>query len=148
MNKSLLTILLLLVQGVSLPTLAPLPTVIPDSGSTTQQEQAIELPEAAPADRENGSNSWLPFVAALLIFLLAVTGMSIGVLVRNRELKGSCGGLASMTGQDGHSACDLCAIPRDQCREPEVRARLAANSEGGALPKGEVLAENERSGAD
>ena len=61
--------------------------------------------------------------------------MSIGVLVRNRELKGSCGGIAAMAGQDGHSACDLCAIPKDQCREPEVRARLAEQATDAATSR-------------
>jgi thiamine biosynthesis lipoprotein len=84
-----------------------------------------DTPLEAAEKELTAEGSWLPFVAALVIFLLAVTGMSIGVLLKNRELKGSCGGLASMPGQDGKSICELCTIPKDQCSKPEVRARLA-----------------------
>lgn len=80
------------------------------------------------ATDKSPSGQWIPFVAALAIFLLAVTGMAIGVLAKNRELKGSCGGLASMAGQGGKSICELCTIPKDQCTNPEVRESLARES--------------------
>lgn len=79
---------------------------------------------AKPASHEPDSGQWIPFVAALAVFLLAVTGMAIGVLAKNRGLKGSCGGLASMHGQDGKSICELCTIPTDQCTNPDVREKL------------------------
>ena len=77
---------------------------------------------SAPPEAAGGQ--WIPFVAALAVFLLAVTGMAVGVLAKNRELKGSCGGLSSMPGQDGKSICDLCTIPKDQCTNPEVLERM------------------------
>lgn len=77
-----------------------------------------------PASHDATAGQWIPFVAALAIFLLAVTGMAVGVLAKNRELKGSCGGLSSMLGQDGKSICDLCTIPKDQCTNPEMLEKL------------------------
>ena len=72
---------------------------------------------------------WVPFVAAAALFLLAIIGMAIGVLVRNRELKGSCGGLSAMAGAEGQSVCDLCSVPKDECVNAEVREKLAAQAE-------------------
>ena len=77
-----------------------------------------------PASNDAVGGQWIPFVAALAIFLLAVTGMAVGVLAKNRELKGSCGGLSSMPGQDGKSICELCTIPKDQCENPEMLEKL------------------------
>jgi len=77
-----------------------------------------------PVTQDAAGGRWIPFVAALAIFLLAVTGMAVGVLAKNRELKGSCGGLSSMPGQDGKSICELCTIPKDQCTNPEMLEKL------------------------
>ncbi|MDA1231029.1 MAG: FAD:protein FMN transferase [Planctomycetota bacterium] len=79
---------------------------------------------AKPASSEPSGGQWIPFVAALVVFLLAVTGMAIGVLAKKPALKGSCGGLASLHGQDGKSICELCTIPKDQCTNPDVREKL------------------------
>jgi thiamine biosynthesis lipoprotein len=83
-----------------------------------------ESKPGTPASQDSAVAQWIPFVAALAIFLLAVTGMAVGVLVKNRELKGSCGGLSSMPGQDGKSICDLCTIPKDQCTNQEMLEKL------------------------
>lgn len=83
-----------------------------------------------PVTQDAVGGQWIPFVAALAIFLLAVTGMAIGVLAKNRELKGSCGGLSSMLGQDGKSICELCTIPKDQCTNPEVLERMKNAADG------------------
>ncbi|MCL4109628.1 UNVERIFIED_CONTAM: hypothetical protein GTU68_061885 [Idotea baltica] len=55
------------------------------------------------------------FIIAAVVFLLAVTGMAIGVIVSNRRLKGSCGGLSSMKNGETKPMCDLCSIPPEQC---------------------------------
>lgn len=44
-----------------------------------------------------------PFLAALCVFGLAITGLAIGVIVSNRRLKGSCGGIGD------EQACTLCS---------------------------------------
>lgn len=46
------------------------------------------------------------------VFVVAFAGMAVGVIISDRRIKGSCGGIASMMG--GESACDLCAM-KDKC---------------------------------
>ena len=44
-------------------------------------------------------------IIAFLIIALAFAGLSIGLILRNQPIKGSCGGMANL--QDG-SACEIC----------------------------------------
>ena len=46
---------------------------------------------------------WLTFLLAGGIFAVALTGMAIGVILSNRRLKGSCGGLANMKDAQGNT---------------------------------------------
>ncbi|MEP3479239.1 MAG: FAD:protein FMN transferase [Fuerstiella sp.] len=101
------------------------------SDSTVSSQQPVNPSQANP-DKEQRSLIWVPFVAAAVIFLLAVGAMSLGTMIQNRQIKGSCGGLASMPGHDGTSACDMCSIPRDQCSNSEVRERIKAMADESA----------------
>ena len=58
---------------------------------------------------------WLTFLLAGGIFAVALTGMAIGVIVSNRRLKGSCGGLANMKDAQGNTICDGCTNPSPEC---------------------------------
>ena len=50
------------------------------------------------------------FLASLVIFAIAIIGMAIGVIVKKRCLKGTCGGLAYLQQkQDGHIECATCS---------------------------------------
>jgi hypothetical protein len=49
-------------------------------------------------------------------FLIAFLGMAIGVIVANKRIQGSCGGIGSIMGK---SACDVCAL-KDKCKETGV----------------------------
>lgn len=60
-------------------------------------------------------------LAAVGIFALAIAGMAVGVIFSNRAIKGSCGGLANMPGQDGKSICELCTVPAEECRDEAMR---------------------------
>ncbi len=75
-----------------------------------------------PTDSANEAN---PIVATVLaavgIFALAIAGMAVGVIFSNRTIKGSCGGLANMPGQDGKSICELCTVPAEECRDEAMR---------------------------
>lgn len=52
------------------------------------------------------------FALTFVVLLLVVVGMALGVILRNRPLTGSCGGLA----MDGScSACGREAIDREGC---------------------------------
>ena len=46
------------------------------------------------------------FFISFAVFLLVMIGMAVGVIVSNRAIKGSCGGLNDIDGLKG--ACDIC----------------------------------------
>ena len=50
----------------------------------------------------------------IIIFSLAIVCMAIGVILNNKPLAGSCGGL----NQDGN--CSLCGGDKDHCENSEV----------------------------
>ncbi len=93
---------------------------------TSQQPPAV--PEKN-APKPSSAAPWFPFVAAAAIFIIAVAGMAIGTIVQNKQLKGSCGGLAAMPGSDGKSICELCTIPKDECTNAEIREKMQAASQ-------------------
>ncbi|MEB8430795.1 (Na+)-NQR maturation NqrM [Cocleimonas sp. KMM 6892] len=45
------------------------------------------------------------FLFTFMVLLLAFLGMAAGVLLNNRELKGSCGGLSNIPGVKGDCSC-------------------------------------------
>jgi uncharacterized protein len=52
------------------------------------------------------------FLITLGAMLLTIGGMAIGVIFSNKRLKGSCGGLNKVLGED----CDFCE-KKDQCSD-------------------------------
>lgn len=59
----------------------------------------------------------------VVIFAVALAGMAIGVILSNRRIKGSCGGLANMRDSEGNTLCDACSNPSPECRgEPLEQA--------------------------
>jgi thiamine biosynthesis lipoprotein len=60
-------------------------------------------------------------LAAIGVFALAIAGMAVGVIFSNRAIKGSCGGLANMPGEDGKSICEVCTVPAEECRDEAMR---------------------------
>ncbi len=65
------------------------------------------------------------FLLTLVVFVVALIGMAIGVLVSNRRIKGSCGGLAGFKDSDGNSICDACTNPAPECRGERAREGVA-----------------------
>lgn len=54
------------------------------------------------------------------VFAIALVGMAIGVIVSNRQIKGSCGGLNNFRDSAGNPICDACSDPSPTCsRIPE-----------------------------
>jgi len=53
---------------------------------------------------------------------LVMAAMAIGVIVSNREIKGSCGGLNDIDGLAG--ACDICEV-KEQCKRRKKMRRKA-----------------------
>ena len=59
------------------------------------------------------------------LFGLAMAGMSVGVILSNRELTGSCGGAARLE-EDGVSACGACGKKAaDMCPSDAELVRIA-----------------------
>jgi len=52
------------------------------------------------------------FIATLIVLSIFITLMSLGVILSNKPLKGSCGGLGKATGEN----CELCG-KKDECKE-------------------------------
>lgn len=75
------------------------------------------FPQApAMADQEGPLNNLLPvFLGTLVVFVLAVVGLLSGVLLNNKPLRGSCGGMSAATGESG--SCGLCGGQTADCEE-------------------------------
>ncbi|MEO1529740.1 MAG: FAD:protein FMN transferase [Planctomycetota bacterium] len=61
---------------------------------------------------------WLPLAGlSFAAFVILLVAMGIGVLLRNKPISGSCGGIASKTAEDGSTSCSLCSNPSNACKE-------------------------------
>jgi hypothetical protein len=56
------------------------------------------------------------FLISTLVFGLALLGMALGVLLSNRRIKGSCGGLAGLRDEQGNPMCEACSSPSPTCQ--------------------------------
>ncbi len=57
---------------------------------------------------------------SFLILLFLVAAMAIGVILANKPIKGSCGGMSAL-GID--TACDICGGDRKKCEEENSNGR-------------------------
>ncbi|MEN0109442.1 MAG: (Na+)-NQR maturation NqrM [Planctomycetota bacterium] len=55
------------------------------------------------------------FLIAAGVFAVALAGMAVGVIVSNRRIKGSCGGLNNFRDSVGNPICDACTKPSPEC---------------------------------
>jgi len=62
------------------------------------------------------------FIITFFAFTLAMFAMAVGVIIKNRAIKGSCGGLNDIDGLDG--ACDICEV-KEQCKRRREMQRQA-----------------------
>lgn len=63
----------------------------------------------------------------LLLLLLIFAGMAVGLLFGRGPIKGSCGGIAALTGE---RQCELCGGDRVRCEEINA-APAPGTGEGG-----------------
>ena len=61
------------------------------------------------------------FLLTFVVLLLAFLGRAAGVLLNNRELKGSCGGLSNIPGIKGDCSC------ANPCEKRKARMAQEAN---------------------
>ncbi|MFN3252908.1 (Na+)-NQR maturation NqrM [Roseibium album] len=68
------------------------------------------------------------FLIAFALLLLVVTGMSLGVILMGKTIKGSCGGLNAISGADKCVVCHKDVDPdsplRDKLQCPRARKML------------------------
>lgn len=69
----------------------------------------------------------LTLLLAFCLLFLVMTGMAIGVLVKGRPIKGSCGGISAL---GMGTACDICGGDPADCEKsdknpPDVRDESA-----------------------
>ncbi|MEO0369368.1 MAG: (Na+)-NQR maturation NqrM [Pseudomonadota bacterium] len=58
-------------------------------------------------------------VLAFFIFALVMVAMAVGVLLSDRSIKGSCGGLNDIDGLSG--SCDICEL-KSKCQRRKQAA--------------------------
>jgi len=80
----------------------------------------LQTSRGAAADTELGYFGAI--MISLVVFAVALCAMAAGVIINNRRLKGSCGGLAGFTDEKGRSICDACTTPSPECRGIEAAA--------------------------
>lgn len=50
------------------------------------------------------------------VFFIAFCGLAVGVIISDRAVKGSCGGISALMGK---TSCEICAL-KDQCEDSGV----------------------------
>ncbi|MBX3438354.1 MAG: FAD:protein FMN transferase, partial [Planctomycetaceae bacterium] len=77
---------------------------------------------------ETAGGTWIVFLLAAAVFGIAVVGMAIGVILSNRRLKGSCGGLEGLKDTRGNPLCESCTQPAQQCSEFREKQGVSRDS--------------------
>jgi len=52
-----------------------------------------------------------------IVFSTVFVAMAIGVILSNKEIKGSCGGIAAIFGSS--APCDICEL-KDRCEKKKI----------------------------
>ncbi|MDZ7923995.1 MAG: (Na+)-NQR maturation NqrM [Marinagarivorans sp.] len=65
----------------------------------------------------------ITFILAFIFIALMIVGMALGVIVKGRPLKGSCGGMSSL-GME--KACDICGGDTKKCDEENQQGKKNA----------------------
>jgi thiamine biosynthesis lipoprotein len=94
-----------------------------EKGFAESASGGFPAPPAQVAEAAAGPlANFLPvFLGTLLLFVLAVVGLLSGVLLNNKPLKGSCGGMSAATGESG--SCGVCGGQTADC--PDTGAKTS-----------------------
>jgi thiamine biosynthesis lipoprotein len=79
-------------------------------------KQKVEL-NANPGGKKKAESIWPTFIGATIVFLTVIVSMAVGSIFANKPIRGSCGGLANMTNEDGEEQCGVCSKPVTDCVE-------------------------------
>lgn len=100
--------------------------------SSTSGFPAVTQSEPAASGRESTGGFFGMFIVTAVVFGIAVLAMSIGTILANRRLQGSCGGMAGLQDSGGKTICDMCTKPSTECSgDPAIASRSDAASEAG-----------------
>lgn len=68
----------------------------------------------------------MTFIITFILLALVIAAMAIGVIVQNKPIKGSCGGMAAL---GMASDCEICGGDRTKCEEETVRVDSVSANE-------------------
>ena len=60
----------------------------------------------------------IELLGAFLLFSLAFFGIGLGMVIRNKPVSGSCGGLNNALGEEG-APCKICGRTSGGCEAPQ-----------------------------
>lgn len=60
------------------------------------------------------------FMIAFVLLLLGVVGMAIGYIIKKQPLKGSCGGVANLMGDE---YCQFCGNDPNKCNNSAIETK-------------------------
>ncbi|MGK0270295.1 MAG: hypothetical protein ACI88H_000938 [Cocleimonas sp.] len=70
------------------------------------------------------------FLFTFVALLLAFVGMALGVILSNKELKGSCGGLSNIPGMKSDCSCSSpCEKRKAQMEKEQLSDSSSSNNE-------------------
>ncbi|BCD96682.1 (Na+)-NQR maturation NqrM [Marinagarivorans cellulosilyticus] len=67
----------------------------------------------------------ITFVLAFLFIAIMIAAMAVGVIVKGKPIKGSCGGMAAL---NMDTACDICGGDTKKCDEEQERLAEEKNA--------------------
>lgn len=103
-----------------------------ESGFEYDQTSHLDAPIVDLATTEPTEGFGGIFLASVILFLIALSAMSVGVMFGRKRIQGSCGGLAGLKNERGETLCQACSNPSPTCRnEPSGADRQAIGASSG-----------------
>jgi len=81
------------------------------------EKHRAELENLSLETTNRTSSIWPVFLGSLCVFGMMILAMAVGAIFNNKPVKGSCGGLANITNEDGETSCGICSKPVTDCVE-------------------------------
>lgn len=89
---------------------------------TQQISKRFPLKDRFKAQAQSPKSILPVFLGAAVVFGLMILAMAVGSIFANKPVQGSCGGLASVTNEDGEESCGICSKPTSDCVERTVKS--------------------------